>query len=257
MKLCVEGLTFAYGSRVVLDRIHLEAGSEVMVLIGPNAVGKTTFLKCLSGILKPQGRITFGGQDLCALDERARAQIVGYLPQGVLGRAALSVLEAVLLGRLSSLSWRVSDDDLEIALMMLERLGIADLAPRPLSSLSGGQRKMVSIAQVLVQQPTLLLLDEPTSNLDLQHQLEVLALIREMGQQRDVTTLVAMHDLNLAARYADHIVVLHEGQVHAVGKPDVVLTAEVIQAVYSVHARVSMHGDGIPLVMPIRSVREM
>jgi len=256
VKLCIEGLSFAYGSKMVLDHIYLQVDSRVTAIIGPNAVGKTTLLKCLCGILKPLGRISLGGRELGDLDKKELARIVGYLPQGVGGRTVLSVLEAVLLGRLTSLSWRVSDEDLDVALETLERLGIANLASRPLGELSGGQRQLVSIAQVLMQRPEILLMDEPTNNLDLQHQLEILALIRDTGRAADLTTLIAMHDLNLAARYADQIVVLHRGTVYAVGQPSSVLTAEVIRDVYGVHARVSLDGDGIPLVMPVRSVRD-
>ncbi|MCD6553725.1 MAG: ABC transporter ATP-binding protein [Anaerolineae bacterium] len=256
MKLCIEGLTFAYSSRTVLEQINLEVNSAITVVIGPNAVGKTTLLKCICGMLKPRGRILLDGRDIGTFTGKEAARIVGYLPQEIYGGTALTVLEAVLLGKLHSLRWRVSDDDLDITLEVLEELGIANLALRSLRELSGGQRQLVSIAQVLVQRPGILLMDEPTSNLDLQHQLEILTLIKRMTRERGLITIIAMHDLNLAARYADNIVVLHQGRVYASGRPASVLTAEVIRAVYGVEARVSVDGDGVPLITPVRSVRD-
>jgi iron complex transport system ATP-binding protein len=149
----------------------------------------------------------------------------------------------------------VSDDDLNSTFEVLKDLGIADLALRPLNELSGGQQQMVSIAQALVQRPEILLMDEPTNNLDLQHQLEMLALIKEMTVEKNLVTILALHDLNLAARYADHIVVLYQGQIYTSGDPASVLTAETIRTVYGVHARVSIDDDGIPLITPVNSVR--
>ena len=256
MRLCIERLTFSYGSETVLDQIDLQVDSTITAIIGPNAVGKTTLLKCITGALKPKGRIVLDGRDSSTFKKEELARVIGYLAQEAFPRTALTVLEAVLLGRLHSLSWRVSDDDLNSTFEVLTDLGIADLALRPLNELSGGQQQMVSIAQALVQKPEILLMDEPTNNLDLQHQLEMLTLIKEMTREKNLVTILALHDLNLAARYADHIVVLYRGQIYTSGDPASVLTTETIRTVYEVHARVSIDGDGIPLITPVNSVRD-
>ncbi len=249
----IEQLTFAYGTRPVLNRIDLHLSPMIIAIVGPNAVGKTTLLKCIGGVLKPQGRILVDGQDICT---GKRTPLVGYLEQEALPQAALTVLETVLLGRLHTLSWRVGDDDLAVAFVTLAELGIAGLALRPLGELSGGQRQMVAIAQALVQEPAILALDEPTNSLDLQHQLEMLALIRRITDERQLVTLLALHDLNLAARHADRVVVLHRGQVYDDGSPRAVLTAEMIRAVYGVRAGVHFDEEGTPLITPLASLRK-
>ena len=255
MSVRLEQLSFSYGAQPVLTGVDLRLDSAVTAVIGPNAAGKTTLLRCISGSLKPQGKVWLNGKDARKMSHRERASAIGYLGQDTNGGAELTVMEAVLLGRYRTLSWRVSDDDLALTCAVLEDLGIGALALRPLSQLSGGQRQMVAIAQVLVQQPRVLLMDEPTNNLDLQFQLELLALIREMSRERDLTTLLALHDVNLAARFADRIVVLFGTQIHACGAPADVLTPETLRLVYGVNARVDLDADGIPVVTPLNSVR--
>jgi iron complex transport system ATP-binding protein len=251
----MEGLTFAYGSEPVLSRIDLQLGSAITALVGPNAVGKSTLLRCVAGILKPQGRIVLDGQDLSALGKRQRAQLIGYLAQDGPRSVELTVLEAVLLGRFHTLSWRVSDADLDMALAVLHDLGIANLALRSVRELSGGQQQMVSIAQVLVQRPRVLLMDEPTNSLDLQHQLEIAALIEAMTLEKGLVTILVLHDLNLAARVANTIVVLHKGQVYACGEPVSVVTPEMLRIVYGVRARVNVDEEGLPVITLLDSIR--
>lgn len=181
-------------------------------------------------------------------------EMIGYLPQDSGSRAVLTVFEAVLLGRLSCLSWRVSEEDLTMTLEVLEELGIDDLASRPLNELSGGQQQMVSIAQVLVRNPKMLLMDEPTNNLDLHHQLDIFDLIGEISLEKRLTTIMALHDLNHAARYADHIVVLNQGAIYDAGPPAAVFTADMIRAVYGVNAKVMIDDDGLPQITPIHAL---
>jgi iron complex transport system ATP-binding protein len=254
--LRVEHLSFAYGSHSVFDGIDLTLAPMVTAVIGPNAVGKTTLLRCIAGMLKPRGNIAFDGRDIRTLGRKARAGIIGYLAQGSANSPALTVMEAVLLGRLQTLSWRVGDDDLAIALAVLCDLGLSDLAERQLGELSGGQQQMVSIAQVLVQRPKVLIMDEPTINLDLQHQLETLAMIRQMTVRQNLVTVLALHDLDLAARYADQIVVLFQGHVYATGRPASVLTEDMLRTVYGVEATIRLE-HGIPRITPLRSVRNV
>jgi len=254
VKLQIENLTFSYNhSSPVLKDIVMEASpGKITALIGPNAAGKSTLLKCIAGVVKPQGIIKLDGKEITSLKKDNVSRWISYLPQELSSRAILTVFEAVLIGRLKTLSWRVSDDDLNIVLGMLEDLGIEDLALRFLNELSGGQKQMVSIAQTLVSEPRILLFDEPISNLDLRHELEILELITSITRQRNITTVIAIHALSLAARYADKLVVLKEGVVYASGQVELVLTPEMVRDVYGVNVKV-ITDEGISHVIPIGS----
>ena len=210
MRLSAKDVRFSYGSAEVLKGVTVDhaAPGQITATIGPNAAGKTTFFKCIAGLLKPNGVIELDGKDLrdCSREEVTRR--VTYLPQESPVNAVLTVFEAVLLARKHTLSWRVTDEDLQSVTGVLEDLDIEDLSTRFLNELSGGQKQLVSIAQALVREPDVLLLDEPTSSLDLQRQLEVLDLVRRVTRERNIVTLISVHDLNLAARYADGFVVM-------------------------------------------------
>lgn len=257
MKLEVKDLAFGYNSTPVLQQINLKImPGKVTAVIGPNAVGKSTLLKCLAGIRKPQGAVLLDGQDVRTISEKEMNRQVGYLTQENPTRAVLSVFEAVLLGRMHSLSWKVRQEELARVWATIEEIGIVDLAARYLNELSGGQKRMVAIAQTLVREPRVLLLDEPTSNLDLQHQLEVLELIRDLTRRKGISTLVTLHDLNMVARYTDELIILREGRIYAAGRPAEVLTEENIESAYGVKARVVLDEDGIPVINPLGSVRK-
>ena len=231
------------------------APGKITATIGPNAAGKTTFFKCIAGLLKPNGFIRLDGVDLREFKKEDITRQVSYLPQETPVNAVLTVFEAVLLARKHTLSWRVSEEDLESVAQVLDDLDIEELSTRFLNELSGGQKQMVSIAQALVREPQILLLDEPTSSLDLQHQLEVLDLVTEVTAEREITTLISVHDLNLAARYAARFVVMDQGEVYASGDAVEVLTAGMLRDVYGVNATVHISGEGIPQITPIGSVR--
>ena len=256
MKLQIENLKFAYNpANPVLKGITMEASpGEITALIGPNAAGKSTLLKCIAGVVRPQGIIKLDGKEISSLKKDDVSKRVSYLPQELSSRAILTVFEAVLIGRLKTLSWRVSDNDLDTVLRVLEDLGIEDLAPRFLNELSGGQKRMVSIAQTLVSEPKILLLDEPISNLDLRHELEILELITDITREKNITTVIAIHALSLAARYADKLVVMKEGMVYASGRLELVLTPEMVREVYGVNIKV-ITDEGISQVIPIGSAK--
>ena len=258
MILSVDEVRFSYGAVTVLDGItigELDPG-KITATIGPNAAGKTTLFKCIAGLLKPEGSIRLGGKDLRQHSREEITKKVSYLPQESPVNAVLTVFEAVLLARKHTLSWRVSDEDLRACAQILENLDIEDLSTRFLNELSGGQKQMVSIAQALVREPDVLLMDEPTSSLDLQRQLEVLDLIREVTAGRGIITLISLHDLNLAARYAAYFVVMDKGTVYASGEGHQVLTPEMLRDVYGVNATVLTSPDGILQVTPLGSVRK-
>ena len=253
----VENVRFSYGSAPVLKGITIEgiAPGKITATIGPNAAGKTTFFKCIAGLLKPEGMIRLDGTDIRDYSREEITQRVSYLPQESPVNAVLTVFEAVLLARKHTLSWRVSDEDLRSVTQVLEDLDIEDLSTRFLNELSGGQKQMVSIAQSLVRDPDVLLMDEPTSSLDLQRQLEVLDLIAHVTSEQGIVTLISLHDLNLAARYAAQFVVMDHGAVYASGDADVVLTPQMLRDVYGVNATVVTNSDSILQITPIGSIR--
>jgi len=256
VKLEIKNLKFGYNSIPVLKSVNMVAEPMITAIIGPNAVGKSTLLKCICGILKAEGSIIFNGKDLKEYRKDEVIKTISYLPQESSTSAVMTVLEATMLGRINSLGWRINDEDLSASMDTLEKLGIEELAMRPMNELSGGQKQMVSIAQSIIRKPKVLLMDEPTNSLDLQRQLELFDVIQTITENNGMTTVVALHDLNLAARYAGNVVLMNGGKVVASGSPASVITEAMIRKVYGVNARVTLDGEGIPQVIPINSTRK-
>jgi iron complex transport system ATP-binding protein len=255
MTLEIIGLQYSYGLKDVIKGIDVTAESKLTALIGPNAAGKSTLLKCIAGILKAHGEILLDGTDISHRGSWNARKNISYLPQEMPHHNTLTVMEFVLLGRLNSLTWKVCDDETALAYDVMTDLGILDIATCPMNTLSGGQQQMVSIAQALVKNPHLLLLDEPTNNLDLQKQLELFELIKGITTKNKIVTLAVLHDINFAARYADEIVVMYNGTVHCSGSPSRVINEKMIREVYGVNATITSTVEGIPQVSPICSVR--
>jgi iron complex transport system ATP-binding protein len=255
MKLDVKGVFFSYNSRPALNGVTLgvEAG-EVVTIVGPNGSGKTTLLKCIDRILKPKiGTILVEGQDAGKMDIKKLAKLLSYVPQSADSVFPYTAFDVILIGRRPHLSWGVSENDREVVSQALELMGLSQMALRPISELSSGERQKVLIAKALAQEPQVLLLDEPTSNLDLRAELEVLGLIERMVEERGITAIMAMHDLNLASRFSQRIILLKEGKVYATGKPGSVLTPENIRSAYGVEALVE-NGEGSPHIVALRPV---
>lgn len=255
MKLDIIDLNLSYGSTKVLNGLNMQAKPEITALIGPNATGKSTLLKCVAGILKPTGHILLDGEEILDKKNKELREMISYLPQEIPDLTTLTVMEVVLLGMVNSLSWKVSEEEIDHAYGVLEDLGLDDLAPRPMTELSGGQQQMVYVAQSLVRNPSLLLMDEPTNNLDMQKQLEMFELIKGVTAEKEITTLMVLHDINLASRYADQIVVLRDGKVFCSGPAEEVINEDIIQEVYGVKSTVHFHQDGFPQIVPLCSVR--
>lgn len=253
VKVAIKNLTFSYSNHRILDDICLSIeDSEILSLVGPNGSGKTTLIKCIDRILRPQGHILLDGINMESMSRQKIAQTIGYVPQGSSSSPSNTVFETVLMGRRPHISWSVSDADLEKVAEVLERLNLHDLAMRNFSQLSGGQKQKVLIARALAQEPHLLLLDEPTSNLDMKHQLEVMEVIRDLISEKNISAVMAIHDLNLASRFSDRLAMLLRGRIYALGPPSSLLNAENMLKVFGIEA-VVVEISGRPYVVPIRS----
>ena len=255
MKLEIKEIQFNYGSVPVLEDISLNIrDGEVLSLVGPNGSGKTTLLKCINRILKPKrGTILVEGKDVSRVGLKELARSLGYVPQSAPSSFPLTVFEAVLLGRKPHVNWKLGERDKEIAFGVLRLMELDDMALRLFNELSGGEKQKVLMARALSQEPQVLLLDEPTSNLDLRHQLEVLQLVIDMVKEKGLSAVMAMHDLNLASRFSSKIVMLKHGKIYAAGEPRVVLNPDNIREVYGVITTVN--GDsGKPYIIPLTPV---
>jgi iron complex transport system ATP-binding protein len=257
VKLNISGVTFSYASTVLLKDVTMEIDApEILGLVGPNGAGKSTLIRCIDRILKPQrGSILLGGRETKKMGRRELAKHLGYVPQATADGFPATVFDTVLMGRRPHISWGISDSDLGKVAEILKLLEIERFALRDFKSLSGGEKQRVFIARVFAQEPDVLLLDEPTSNLDIKYQLEVLEVTKNVVRKKRISAIIAIHDLNLAARYTDKIVMLKEGGVFAAGTPRAVLTPENIKSVYGVEARVIGDSGGL-YVFPVRSCKD-
>ncbi|WP_027467380.1 ABC transporter ATP-binding protein [Deefgea rivuli] len=247
MSLQVLELNVKQGNTQVISQLNLlplTAGS-VTALIGPNGAGKSTLIHALAGLLPARGQIILHGQSLPQLAHDERCRRVALLPQSLPQSTGLTVYE-LLLGGLLTLGLAPHEAEVRIA-RYLSQLHLSNLAMRPLATLSGGQRQMVALAQLLARQPELLLLDEPNSALDLHWQLALVEAIRTDVRERNSIALLALHDLNLALRCCDRIIVLHDGQCAADGTPLVVLTPALLAKVYGIEGRIEHCSQGKPM----------
>lgn len=253
--LKIENLSFDYGGLPVLEGVSetVEKGS-VLSLVGPNGAGKTTLLKCIVRILTPVGgRILVDGRDVHRMPRKEMAKHVGYVPQSMPARFPTTVFETVLAGRRPYIAWRPSPDDLERTARIIEEMDMGNLASRDMDRLSGGQVQKVLLARALAQDTPYLLLDEPTSSLDLRHQLEILELISNLSKIKNRGIMMAMHDLNLSARFSDTILMLHAGRIFCKGSPSEVMTSENIAAIYGVEAQIRKE-NGYIHIHPVRCI---
>jgi len=251
-----QGLTLGYGDRVVVREVDLAVPpGRITAIVGANASGKSTLLRAMARLLRPRaGRVVLDGEDLHRLPTREVARTLGLLPQSPVAPEGIVVADLVARGRhphQGFLSRWTAEDEAAVA-EALAATATAPLADRAVDELSGGQRQRVWIAMALAQQTDVLLLDEPTTFLDIAHQVEVLDLLTDLNRARGTTVVMVLHDLNLAARYADHLVAVADGAVHAAGAPAEVLTAESVRRVFGLDSRVVPDPvSGAPMVLPI------
>ncbi|MFB8353516.1 ABC transporter ATP-binding protein [Streptomyces niveus] len=254
--LAAERLTLGYGDRTVIESLDLAVPpGAITVIVGANACGKSTLLRSMSRLLAPrEGRVVLDGKEVHRLPAKQLARTLGLLPQSPVAPEGITVADLVGRGRHPHQSafsrWRKEDDEAVASALAATRT--TSLADRSVDELSGGQRQRVWIAMALAQQTDLLLLDEPTTFLDASHQIEVLDLLTDLNEARGTTIVMVLHDLNLAARYADHLIALAAGRLHAFGSPADVLTRETVRTVFGLDSRIIEDPvSGRPLMLPI------
>jgi iron complex transport system ATP-binding protein len=254
--ISVRDLSVRYNGTWVVEEVTLSvAPGEWVALIGPNGAGKTSLLRAIAGTADWKGDIELAGRSAAALRQRERARLAAVVPQQPTRPDGLTVLDYVLLGRTPHLGYLLieTESDLEICRSALERLDAAGLADRPLHKLSGGEWQRVVLARALAQESPVLLLDEPTSALDIGHQQHVLELVDGLRSSGDIAVLSALHDLTLAAQYADRLVLMDRGHIAIEGTPEQVLTVQALERFSGAKVRVVAGPDGEVVVVPRRS----
>ena len=245
----VKNLSFAYGKREILRDVSFKAESgEIVGILGNNGAGKSTLVTCLNRILKPKsGKIILNGKDAETLSKRELAQYISYVAQKN-EQTQTTVFDSVLLGRKPYIKWSIGQEDIAICDEIIERVGLSEMKLRALDELSGGELQKVMLARALVQQPKVMLLDEPTSNLDPKNQYEMMKLVRQVADEKNITVLVVIHDLSLAMRFCDKFLLMKDGKVFIYGDKSV-LTDGNIFPVYGMHAYIEkLHGVDVVIM---------
>lgn len=248
-------LTLGYGAKPVLEKVSYSFESaSITAIVGPNGCGKSTFLKGICRLLKPKGgAVLLDGADIARLPPREIARKVGLLPQNVSAPSDFTVREIVSMGRYPYLGWmeRLKERDTELVNWALQTTGLQEMAHRLSGTLSGGERQRMWLAALLCQQPRFVLLDEPTTHLDISYQFEVLELLKELNEAQGLTIILVLHDLNQAARYAHRIIMMKDGEVFKEGVPADVFTRENLYYVFNIEADILEDAThGCPLIIP-------
>lgn len=251
--LKVSDLSFSYvRNRPVLADISfcIEPGCLIS-LVGPNASGKSTLLRCVSGIMKPKaGDVIFGGANVHKMKPRKRATLFGFAEQNTQTGMPLSVFDVVMLGRRPHQCWYSGQNESDFAWEALSQLGLEHLSQRLFSELSGGQQQIVKIASLLAQNPSVYLLDEPTNNLDIRNQLEIMSQLRSIAEEKPAVVIMVQHDLNYAYRFSDKVLMLKSGRLYANGSPQEVFSSENIRHVFGIESRVK---PDLPMIFPLHA----
>ncbi|MBC8503514.1 MAG: ABC transporter ATP-binding protein [Anaerolineales bacterium] len=259
--LKITNLTVAYGQNIAVQDISLEViPGEILALIGPNGAGKTTLVRAVSGLVSPQsGQITVDDQAIADIPSGERARMLSVVPQARHMGGAFTVEQAVMMGRTAHMGWlgRECQDDRDAVKLALEQTNLKDFAHRSISKLSGGEQQRVLLARALAQSTPVLMLDEPTNHLDLQHQTSLLSLVRQLAQEKQLTVMMALHDLNLVSFVADQVALIVNGLLQCVGTPPEVLSSENISQAYQIPVDIVSHPrTGSPIIFPQGIVKE-
>ncbi|MBE6527388.1 MAG: ABC transporter ATP-binding protein [Thermoplasmata archaeon] len=246
-----DDLLYSYSEEaVILKGISLNIREPQLVsIIGPNGVGKSTLIHCMNKILSPvAGTVMVDGKEVKEYEIKELARKIGYVPYTSSDTFPMTVVDTILMGRNPHRKWKSLHQDLLVAKKVMEMMDITHLAMRPFNELSAGQHQRVMLARGLAQEPEILLLDEPTANLDIRHQMDVIRLLKQLAVRNGLMVIMISHDLNIAAKYSDNIIMMSKGQIFAVGKPIDVITAENVKEVYNVDSEVII-SDGRPFMM--------
>lgn len=268
--LNVSGLNFSWGKKRVLEDVNFKINSnEVVSILGINGAGKSTLIKCLNGILKPNtgkieviskpdGAADYALRDISSLDLVSISRTTSYVPQSIRSSFSMDVFDVVLLGRRPHIKWRISDSDRDKVSNTLRYLDLEDFAFRKFDNLSGGERQRVVIAKAIAQDPNLYLFDEPTSDLDLRNQIQIMKCIRSLISESETpkSALIAIHDINIAARYSDRIILLDNGSIKAFGSPSEVLTVGNIAEVFGVSSSISYESENYIRIVVDDEIKE-
>ncbi|WP_395490567.1 ABC transporter ATP-binding protein [Cedecea davisae] len=248
--LKIDAFNAGYPKRKIIENLNVPAlpRGKITVLLGPNGCGKSTLLRSLAGLNRAEGQLYLDGEDLMALPFAKRAEKVVYLPQSLPQGVHLHVLESIIVAQRAS-GGRHSAESEEQVMQLLKQLGISHLALSYLDQLSGGQKQLVGLAQSLIRRPSLLLLDEPLSALDLNYQFHVMDLVARETRERNIVTVVVVHDINIALRHSEHVLMLRDGKLVASGEPEAVITPRSLAQVYGVRGRIERCSHGVAQVL--------
>jgi len=242
MNFSAENLTLGYGDYIVLKDINVTIPkNKITILVGSNGCGKSTLLKTMSRLLKPfEGKVVLGDEDIFSKPNKEVAKKLSILTQSPTAPSDLTVFNLVKQGRYPYQSWfnQWSKEDEKIVDYALEKTGISDIKDKKLSDLSGGQKQRAWIAMTLAQQTDIILLDEPTNHLDIKYKIEVLDLLKELNEKENRTIVIVLHDINLACRYADHIIAIKDGKVYGEGKPEEIISEALIKEVFQINSKI-------------------
>lgn len=257
MKLSIKMVNFSYEKKSILKKISLDIEkSKIICLVGPNGSGKTTLIRCIDRILEPKGSIFLDGRNIRDINRNKLAQNIAYVPQFGGQIAASSVLDVVMMGRTPFMGWKATEKDIYFVEKAIKTLNLEDFVDKEYNEISGGQKQKVLLARAIAQNPQILLLDEPTNNLDIRHQLEALSVIHDYSKSYGITVIMAIHDLTIAARYADYLAMLKNGELIAYGTPDQLITTIMIRDIYGVEAKIYKDNEIGIIVTPIRAINQ-
>ncbi len=253
MKISINNIDFAYNGTPVLKGINCNIDKgDFIAIVGPNGSGKSTLLKCMNGILQPRkGNISINDKNIKHHHLRNLAKTMAYVPQNKYDKTSSTVFDTVLLGRKPYISWKPSYSDMEMTSQIITELQLENIAMKDINKLSGGQQQTVFIARALAQQPDILLLDEPTANLDLKHTIEIMEMLKGLCN-KGLTVIIALHDINLAMRYTNKIMMLKEGEVFAYGGKSII-TEKNLETLYDIKVKVIEHNDTLH-VIPLQTL---